>query len=179
LNRYYVLHTAQFDTVCLSYVPFASESDATAARASIVAGTPFAQTGQVTPLGCAMRYALSSLPSSVTSLTKGKVSQPVAGGNGQYALFEVTSSKHSGFVAARVGVENAVLNAGSARTSVLIQAADRRAQVTADPRYGRVAPKTVALRPAKSPAPAFVLNPTVNLASSPKSQVSSGSSTAG
>ena len=175
LNRYFTAHRTDFNTICLSYVLFSTKGAATAARATIETGTPFAQTGKVTPIGCAMRYAITSLPSSVTSLPTKKVSQPVAGGSGNYALFEITSSTPSTFVGARVGVENSVLNAGSARTTALLQAANRRAQVTADPRYGRVAPGSVALLLPKSPASTDLLNPNANLPAPPASAGSSGS----
>lgn len=180
LLRYFSTHRAQFDTICVSYVAFPSESAATLARAAVATGTPLASTGTVTPLGCAMRAAITSLPSSVTTLPVGQVSQPVAGGSGGYALLEVTSSRKSTFAAARSEVQNAVLAAGSARTTALLRAANRVARVTADPRYGRVVPHTIELAAPQSPRRGVVLNPAADVAArqtspSPSPPTGSGS----
>lgn len=181
LERFYTLHRAEFDTVCLSYVSFGSQSDADAAEAAVAAGTPLSQTGTETKLGCGIQKAITELPSSVTSLAVGKVSSPVAEGTstGRYALLTVTSRRVSVFTVARTTVAQALLAAGSARTTALLDRANRRADVTADPRYGRVRPKTVTLAAPPSPPSGVVLNPTANLPSTAASGSSARSSRSG
>lgn len=164
LLRYFTLHRATFDTVCLSYAAYGTQAQAAAARAAVSAGTAFGTVGSVRQAGCLLRLTLGQLPSSVTSLGAGQVSPPVATpSGGGYFLFEVTKIGHSTFVVARPRVLLAVLQAGSARASALIRSAERHAVVTADPRYGRVVPRTAALLPPASPPAASVLNPSANL----------------
>jgi hypothetical protein len=167
LLRYYLGHQAQFDTVCISYVAFTSESAAAAAQASIAGGTPISQTGKEQQLGCAVSASITSLPSSVTSLAVGKVSAPLAvgTGSGQYALLTVTKRTVTAFPTAEAAVEAALLTAGTKRTDALLAVANRRAEVTADARYGQVRPRTVALAAPASPPPPTLLNLTANLPS--------------
>lgn len=171
LRRYYAGHRATFDTICVSYVSFDSESAAAAAQAAVASGTPIAQAGSETPLGCAVSATITTLPPSVTSLAVGKVSAPLAEGTGtgRYALLTVTKRTATAFPSARTAVEAALLDAGSRRTDALLASANRRATVTADPRYGQVRPRTVALGAPASPPPATLVNPTANLPSTPSS----------
>jgi hypothetical protein len=174
LTRYYTRHQTDFTKLCFSYVPFTSAAAASAARAKVAAGTsqtkgvaagtPLAKVGTVTPIGCGIRVdATAELPSGVASLPLGQVSQPVTLGNGQVGLFMLTSMTTPMFVTVRATVETEVLNAGEKRSTATLRAAARRADVTADPRYGRAAPGAVALLPPASPPPAFVLNPAANV----------------
>ncbi len=161
LTRYYALHRTDFTKLCFSYVLFTSSADATAAQAKVAAGAALTSVGTVTPIGCGLRTtAASELPSGVADLPVGQVSQPASLGNGQYALFEMTSQQASVFV--RSTVETAVLNAGQTKAAVTLRAAAKRAQVTADPRYGRPRPGSIALLPPASPSESFVLNPSAN-----------------
>lgn len=165
LHRYYTAHRARFDTICVSYVSFTSKSAAAAAQASIAAGTPITQTGTVTPLGCAVQATITTLPGSVTSLPTGHVSPPLAEGTatGRYALLTVTKRTATAYASARTAVEAALLTAGERRTSAVLAVANRRAVVTADPRYGTVRPHTVALAAPASPPVQSLLNPTAAL----------------
>lgn len=174
LLRYYTGHKARFDTVCISYVAFTSESAASAAQASIAAGTPITKTGNEVQLGCAVSASITTLPSSVTSLPVGKVSAPLAAGtgSGEYALLTVTKRTVTAFPTAQGAVEAALLSAGTKRTDALLAVANKRAEVTADARYGQVRPRTVTLAPPASPPPSSLLNPTANL---PASTSASGS----
>ena len=179
LLRYYHGHRARFDTVCISYVAFDSESAASAAQASIASGTPISQTGKEEQLGCAVSASITSLPSSVTSLPVGKVSAPLAAGTGtgQYALLTVTKRTVTAFPTAQTAVEAALLSAGTKRTNALLSVANKRAEVTADARYGQVRPRTVALAAPASPPPSSLLNLTANLpasSSAPGGQPTSG-----
>ncbi len=178
LQRYYSAHRSTFDTICVSYVLFDSQSAATAAQASVEGGTPIAQTGTLTKLGCAVQRAITSLPASVTSLPVGKVSAPVSAGTstGRYVLLEVTSRTATPFGSARTVVEQAVLSAGSTKADDLVTAASKQAAVTADPRYGQVRPRTIVLAPPSSPPAGTLLNPTANL---PASTAAAGSSPSG
>jgi len=175
LERYFTTHRRKFDTVCISYVLFPSKSDATTALGKIAAGTPIAGTGTLTSIGCAMRSAITSLPSSVTDLAPGKVSAPLSAGTatGKYALLEVTSQRSTTFAAARTGVVQALLTAGSAKAGAVLEVANRRAHVTADPRYGRVKPRSVAIGSPAGPPKALVPDPEANL---PLAQESTSSS---
>jgi len=165
LNRYFITHRRKFDTVCVSYVLFPSKADATNALGKITAGTPIVDTGKLTSIGCAMRSSITSLPSSVTDLAPGKVSAPLSAGTatGKYALLEVTSQRPTTFAAAKTGVVQALLSAGSAKAGVVLEVANRRAHVTADPQYGRVRPRTVAIDPPASLPKAFVPYPKASL----------------
>ncbi|HEX4083011.1 MAG TPA: hypothetical protein VHX40_08620 [Acidimicrobiales bacterium] len=163
LTRYYTVHRTDFTKLCFSYALFTSSADATAARAKVAAGTSFTSVGTVTPIGCGLRTtATSELPSGVATLPVGQVSQPASLGNGQYALFEMTSQQAATFVTVRATVETAILAAGEKQAAVTLRAAAKRAQITADPRYGLVQSGTVALLPPASPAGSFVLNPSAN-----------------
>lgn len=183
LDRYFTTHRSKFDTVCISYVLFPSKADATTALGKIAAGAPIAGTGKLTSIGCAMRSSITSLPSSVTDLAPGKVSAPLSAGTatGRYALLEVTSQRPTTFAAAKTGVVQALLSAGSAKAGTVLEVANRRAHVTADPRYGRVKPLTVAIESATSPPKALVLDPKANLpvAQETKSSASAPSASAG
>lgn len=164
LERYYRAHAAAFDTECISYVTFASEADADAALSTIDTGTSITQTGTVTQLGCGIEAAITYLPSSVTTLAVGKVSQPVSEGTGtKYALLVVTNRKPTPFAKAEATVREVLLADGTHRTTALLEAADRQARVTADPRYGRVVPGTIVLEAPASPRAAFVLDPTADV----------------
>lgn len=165
LHRYYTARRARFDTICVSYVSFDSETAAAAAQASIADGTPITQTGTEQTLGCAVQATITSLPSSVTSLAVGHVSSPLAEGTGtgRYALLTVTKRTATAYASARTAVEAALLTAGERRTDAVLAVANRRAAVTADPRYGRVRPHTVALAAPESPPPSSLLNPTAAL----------------
>jgi hypothetical protein len=163
LTRYYTLHRTDFTKLCFSYVLFTSSADAAAAQAKVAAGAAFTSVGTVTPIGCGLRTtATSELPSGVATLPVGQVSSAASLGNGQYALFEMTSQQASVFTAVRATVETAILRAGETKAAVTLRAAAKRAQVTADPRYGRVTPGSIALLPPASPAEPFVLNPSAN-----------------
>jgi hypothetical protein len=169
LLRYYTGHRARFDTVCISYVAFSSESAAAAAQSSIAAGTPIAATGSEMKLGCAVSALITTLPPSVTSLAVGKVSAPLAAGTatGHYVLLTVTKRTVTAFPSAETAVEAALLSAGTKRTDALLEVANRRAEVTADARYGHVRPRTVSLGAPASPPVSTLLNPTANLPGSP------------
>ena len=175
LERYYHLHASEFDTECISYVGFASKDDAAAARSKIESGTPIAQTGTVTQIGCGPEIAITSLPPTVVKLPVGSLSQPVSEGTGtKYALLFVTARNPTPFDKSRTTVAQVVLNAGSIRTEAVLKVAGARADVSADPRYGRVLPATVNLAAPAVPATAFVPDPWANLPPAQQAQLARG-----
>jgi hypothetical protein len=167
LRLYMAGHAQEFDTVCVSGVAFTSESAAAQARASVTGGASLASTGTVTPIGCALRISFPSSLAQVAILPVGQVSQPVAEGTGgPYVLLEVTSVTPSTLASAKSAVEDAMLSSGSSQTTALLRAANARARVTVDPRYGQVTPGSILVSPPKSPPAASVLDPSAATPSS-------------
>ncbi len=180
LERYYRLHSAEFDTECISYVGYGSKDAAGTARSQIEGGTPIANTGTVTQIGCGPQIAITSLPATVVKLPVGSLSQPVSEGTGaKYALLFVTARKATPFARARTTVAQVLLDAGSARTQAVLKVAGARADVAADPRYGLVRPATVDLAAPASPATSFVPDPWANLPPAQQAQSAKGASTSG
>ena len=60
-------------------------------------------------------------------------------------------------------MRQAVLDAGATSAAPCSKRPAGRRDVTADPRYGHVAPKTIALTLPRSPPASFVLDPSANL----------------
>ncbi len=176
LMRYLAAHATEFAKVCVSGVAFTSATAAAQARASVAGGASLSSTGNVTPVGCALRVSFPSSLAQVAALPVGQVSQPVAEGTagGRYVLLVVTSVTPSTFATARSAVQDAVLSAGSARSTSLLRAANARARVTVDPRYGRVTPHSILVSPPKSPPAASVLNPLAATPSPPVTSPASG-----
>jgi hypothetical protein len=178
LERYYHLHASEFDTECISYVGYDSKDAAAAARSQIEGGTPIATTGTVTQIGCGPEVAITSLPPTVVKLPVGSLSQPLSEGTGaKYALLFVTARNPTPFDKARTTVAQVLLDAGSTRTEAVLKVAGARADVTADPRYGRVRPATVNLAAPVSPSIAQVPDPWANLPPAQKAQVTLGAGT--
>ena len=176
LERYYRLHSAEFDTECISYVGYGSKDAAGTARSQIEGGTPIANTGTVTQIGCGPQIAITSLPATVVKLPVGSLSQPVSEGTGaKYALLFVTARKATPFARARTTVAQVLLDAGSARTEAVLKVAGARADVAADPRYGLVRPATVDLAAPASPATSFVPDPCGQPPARPAGPVGEGS----
>ena len=166
LERYFDDHAAQFDTACFTVAEYTSEADATAAAATVAAGTPFstvaAQTQGGGPQGCDILYGVaSSLPAGtdLESLPLNTVSSPIAV-NGNYLLIEITKRTPTSFAQARTEVESAVEAAGATKAGKIIDAAEKRATISVDRRYGEWIATQVL--PPPSPPATDLLNPTVN-----------------
>jgi hypothetical protein len=171
LQRYFQKHAAEFDTECISYVGYASQADATAARSQIEGGTPIAKTGTAAQIGCGPQVAITSLPAAVVKLPVGQLSQPVSEGTGtKYALLFVTARNPTPFAKIRTTVAQVLLNSGSTKTTAVLTLAGARAEVTADPRYGQVRPLSVELAAPLSPATGFVPDPWANLPPAQKAE---------
>jgi hypothetical protein len=168
LQRYYGAHASEFDQACFTVAEYTSQSDATAALASVAAGTPFAQVAaQVAgggPQGCQILYGVATaLPagSNLETLPLNTVSQPIAE-NSTYLLVEITKRTPSPFAKARTSVEAAVQNAGASKARTRINAAEKTAAISVDQRYGTWVQSQAQILAPSTPIPGDVLNPAVN-----------------
>jgi hypothetical protein len=163
LERYFQAHLANFDTACFTVAVFSSESDATAAKASVASGTPFSTVASGTqgggPQGCAvLADVTSNLPSSahLGTLALNEVSDPI-NDNGNYLLVEITKRTPTAFSAVKSEVANAVLEAGATKTQKVVDAAQKRSNISVNPQYGVWVPVPgtilVPLAPAASDVP--------------------------
>jgi hypothetical protein len=105
----------------------------------------------------------ASLPagSDLETLALNTVSSPIADGS-SYLLLEITSRTPTPYAAARSAVESAVQDAGAAKAGTVIEAAEKKADVTVDGRYGQWTATSAEVLPPTSPAAVDVLNPSVN-----------------
>jgi hypothetical protein len=169
LERYFDNHSAEFDTACFTVAQYTSQADAAAAAATVAAGTPFstvaAQTEGGGPQGCDILYGVASgLPagSDLESLPLNTVSSPIAV-NSAYLLVEITKRTPTSFAHAETEVQSAVEAAGATKAGTLIDAAEKTAHISVDPRYGEWSATRVL--PPPSPAAADLLNPSVDATS--------------
>jgi PPIC-type PPIASE domain len=169
LQRYFDEHRSAFDTACWTAAVYSSEAAANTALAQ-AQGTPFSQVatqGGGGPQGCAVLSDIAArLPSSFTldDLAVGTVSFPIAIGNGEYALIQVTSRTPAAFDTARAAVARAVQQKGASAAQRVVQAAERRATVSVDPRYGQWVPATAQVFVPFPPERSDVLNVGANTA---------------
>jgi hypothetical protein len=186
LVRYYTRHRSEFDTVCFNGAAYSSESDAASAAASVASGTPFDQVAanavQHGTIPCNLLTSLAGelgvSPSSLDHLTPGKVSEPI-NVNGGYLLLELSSRTPTPFDKAKPVVSQAAQAAGSQVAQQAVTAAERRASVKVDPRYGTWVPVTASVFTPFTPKVSDVLNPGANeaaVSSSPSSNPSIPSS---
>jgi hypothetical protein len=168
LEQYFNAHAAEFDTACFTVAEYTSQTAAEAAAAQVTAGTPFATVAaQATgggPQGCDILYGIAAdLPagSDLETLALNTVSSPIAE-DGDYLLVEITSKTPTPFTKARTEVNSAAENAGATLARTAIDAAEKRASVNVDPRYGSWDPTEAQILPPVSPAAVDVLNATVN-----------------
>jgi hypothetical protein len=170
LQRYFEQHHAEFDTVCFSVADFSSQTAAEAGATSVAGGTPFAQVAakatQSGTLPCgALADIATEVPSSakINSLAVGGVSAPVDI-SGSYYLLELTKRTPSTYATARSSVAAVVQQAGAKATQTALTAAERRASVTIDPRYGAWIPAQAQVFPPLLPSQPDVLNASANVA---------------
>ena len=133
------------------WVRFETKTDAAPARASLTKGAAFTTLGQVTHFGCAPKKQIEST-SIVAAIPVGTVSQPETV-QGTAALIRVTAAQPATFDAEKASGGRRQSSAGLSKTEVLLQAANRRAVVTAAPRYGNVQPHTIELAPTRARRP--------------------------
>jgi hypothetical protein len=168
-QRYYANHAADFDQACFTVGDYSSESDAEAAVAQVTSGTPFstvvasASGGQSSGKCYILSAVSASLPpgSNLESLPLNTVSSPIADGS-SYLLVEITSRTPTPYATARTDVENAVQDAGATKAGTAIDAAEKKAAITVDSRYGQWKATSAHVLPPSSPAKVDVLNPSAN-----------------
>lgn len=167
LQRYFDSHRSSFNRACFTVAGYSSQSAAALAAVSVAAGTPFAQVAAAAgggPRGCSILYGVTSqLPAgnSLGNLKVNTVSAPIADGS-EYLLVEITSESPSSFAAAKSEVGIAEQNAGANATRAALGAAEKRAVVAVDPRYGRWVPATDLVLPPAAPVSVDVLDPAVD-----------------
>ncbi len=168
LENYFNAHRSLFDTTCFTVAGYSTAADAQAAAAKVTAATPFSQiASQVSgggPQGCDILYGITQqLPtgSNLQSLPLNTVSAPISY-NGSYLLVEITARTPTPFATAKSEVEGAVQSAGSAEAQRVIAAAEKKASVTVDPRYGTWTPKRAQTIPPVTPPVDEVLNAAAN-----------------
>jgi len=167
LERYFDAHAAEFVTACFTVAGYSSQADAQTARAAVAAGTPFAQEASAAgggPEGCDNLYGVAAqLPAGtdLDGLALNTVSQPIDN-NGNYFLIEITKKTPSTFAAARSDVQDAVQSAGAGKAQSAINAAEKRAAISVNQRYGRWEPAHGEILAPTSPLPDDLLNRSVD-----------------
>jgi hypothetical protein len=150
MAQYYATHQQSFVQQCVSHILVATQADAAALRAQIVAGASFADVARSQSqdqasaatggqLGCGPtgRF-VTGFEQAVDASPTGQLSQPVQTQFGWH-LIEVTSRQPLSLAQAQPQIRAALLaNAQTALTSTL-QRDERRASVAINPRYGSYA----------------------------------------
>jgi parvulin-like peptidyl-prolyl isomerase len=150
MAQYYATHQQSFVQQCVSHILVATQADAAALRAQIVAGASFADVARSQSqdqasaatggqLGCGPtgRF-VTGFEQAVDALPTGQLSQPIQTQFGWH-LVEVTSRQPLSLAQAQPQIRAALLaNAQTALTSTL-QRDERRASVAINPRYGTYA----------------------------------------
>lgn len=91
-----------------------------------------------------------------------QVSDPIAFNNGEYLLVQITSRTPSSFDKVKADVQAAVEQAGVAGTTTAIDRAEKRADVSVDPRYGVWVPSAAQILTPFTPAAPDVPNASAN-----------------
>ena len=143
LMSYFNAHRSIFDTACFTVAQYTTQADATSALTKVSSGTPFAQVAAAAgtgsgPQGCDILYGIASqLPAgtNLQTLADNKVSAPISI-NGSYLLLEITSRTPTSFAKATSSVHLALERLGATDAVKLLQATEKRAAVSVNPRYG-------------------------------------------
>ena len=174
VERYFVAHRAEFDTVCVSDIAVATQAQAASIRALIISGaSTFAAQAQANSIdsstksnggaaGCgpAVTFGLSA---PLSGVAVGQITQPISD-NGAFVLITVTSRTPSSFTSSVGLVRSVILAVGQPKVQGQLTAALRRSSITADPRYGRVVQGSASLLvPPKSPPSSSLIAPQANV----------------
>jgi hypothetical protein len=169
LESYFNAHASTFDTACFTVAEYSSQAAAQAAVAEVTSGTPFAQVAtQATgggPQGCDILYGIaSSLPagSNLESQPVGTVSSPISISTSEYLLIQITKRTPTSFAQAEPEVRAAAESAGSDKARSVISAAEKKAAIALDGRYGEWTAAKAQVIPPVSPLAVDVLNTAVN-----------------
>jgi hypothetical protein len=98
----------------------------------------------------------------------GKATAPI-NVNGNYVVLELSKRTPTPYATAKPIVSQAVQEVGARATSTAINAAERRASVTIDPRYGKWHSELALVYPPTIPPTSDVLNLSANEATVPTS----------
>jgi hypothetical protein len=169
LQNYFAQHQSEFDTVCLTYGLYTTESAATAALMQ-AQHTPFSQVvtqaSRGGPLQCApLPVIASQLPSTfdLGKLAVGTVSFPIDLGNGSYVLVQITSRTPTDYGSVRELVGQIVQNEGASKTQAVVTSLERHSSISIDPRYGVWVPLSARVLVPFTPRTSDVLNPGANV----------------
>jgi hypothetical protein len=176
LQGYYERHRALFDTVCFNAAEYTDQASAAAAAAAVDFGTPFSQVAssatQSGTIPCTELVAVAGeLGTSISMLdgvAVGKASAPI-NVNGNYVVLELSRRTPTPYATAKPIVSQAVQEVGAQATQTAITAAERRAAVTVDPRYGTWVPARASVFTPFTPEKSDVLNAPANQAAVPTS----------
>jgi PPIC-type PPIASE domain len=170
LQNYFQEHQSAFDSVCWTVGVYPSESAAQAALAE-AQNTPFSEVVKQASQGgaepCApLPEVAANLPSTfkLDELAVGTVSFPIAAGNGEYLLVQVTSRRPVDYASVKPLVAQAVQSKGSTKAQAAITAKERHSTVTVDPRYGVWVPGAAQVLVPFTPQTSDVLNAGANTA---------------
>jgi hypothetical protein len=179
LTRFFEQNRSVFDQVCFSVASFSSVQDAQAARAAIYEGATFASIAAKTPAkgpqGCEILYnVVTLLPpgTNVQGLSVNTPSAPIAVGNGEVVLLEITTRSPNQFSTVKSTVQKAVSTLKSNQASAVLGAALHQAHVVVNPRYGAWKPATAQVLVPTLPDAANVINAGANAPGSTASGIS-------
>jgi hypothetical protein len=177
LRAYFEAHRADYDVVCTTAALYSNVNDATAALQQAQT-TPFSQVVTQAarsgtfpcaplPLASARLEQQAGLPGTfkLSDLAVGTVSFPIAVGNGEYLLLQVTSRSPATYDQAKTLAAQVLQQKGAGRAPRALNVAARHATVRVDPRYGVWNPVRGNVLAPFTPAPTDVLNGGANTAS--------------
>ena len=176
LQSYYEQHRARFDTVCFNAAEYSDEASAKDVQVAVDLGTPFAQAvssaTQSGTIPCtelvAVAGELGTSISALDGLAVGQASAPI-NVNGNYVVLELSKRTPTPYATAKPIVSQAVQEVGARATQTAISAAERRASVSVDPRYGTWVPASASVFTPFTPEKSDVLNAPANQATIPTS----------
>jgi hypothetical protein len=174
LQTYYEQHRARFDTVCFNAAAYTDEASAKDVQVAVDLGTPFAQAAssatQSGTIPCtelvAVAGELGTSVSALDGLAVGQASAPI-NVNGSYVVLELSKRTPTPYATAKPIVSQAVEEVGARATQTAITAAERRASVSIDPRYGTWVPASASVFTPFTPEKSDVLNAPANQATVP------------
>ncbi len=173
VERYYNDHQADFQTLCLSAAQVSTQAAATQIENAVKAGTPFSAAataaGANASSGCVNPddQGYSTLAPALAGLAPGETTvvtlqQASSTQSAVYGVYQLTSRTQAPLAKSTSAAQNAILQAGSAKSQAQFQAAARRADIWVDPRYGRWSGLRGYILLPVPPVRSSVLNPVAN-----------------
>jgi hypothetical protein len=168
LESYFNAHLPTFTKACITVAQYSTKAEAEAGIAQVKAGTPFSTVAAATsgggPQQCIVLYnVIASLPASadLAKLPLNTLTPPISYQDA-YLVLEITSREKTTYADAAPEVERAVQVLGSAKSQKAIQAAERRASVQVDARYGTWHANVAQVIVPLTPPVKEVINPSAN-----------------